>query len=297
MARKDLLKDLMAAGGKSFGDAPTPPAPTQSARGAIGAVSRSVADLQARAVMDIDARMIDDAGVKDRLDDPDLAALIDSIAAYGQQVPVLLRVNPNDEQRYQVAFGRRRVAAAKVLGVKVKALVRVLDDKALVIAQGQENTARKDLSFIEKANFARQMRDGGYDRKIICDALHVDKTVISRMLQIADAVPVELVEAIGAAPSVGRDRWLALAGALKGRDLVAEAQGDSSGARFEAVMAALTVKKPKAAPPAPQKITQDGAEIAKIKGAQITVTEPDFAAWLSARLAELHRDWKTRGEE
>jgi ParB family chromosome partitioning protein len=36
-------------------------------------------------------------------------------------------------------------------------MIRQLDDHALVMAQGQENTARQGLSFIEKASFTAQL--------------------------------------------------------------------------------------------------------------------------------------------
>ena len=72
-------------------------------------------------------------------------------------------------------------------------------------------TAHGNLSFNEKVNFARQLQDHGYDRKVICDALSVDKTLSSRMLNLADRLSPDLIELIGAAPSVGRDRWWALA--------------------------------------------------------------------------------------
>jgi len=130
------------------------------------------------------------------------------------------------------------------LGQPVKALVRDLDDAALIIAQGQENSARQNLCFIEKVNFARQMQEAGYDRRAMCAALHIDKTVISRMLMIAECVPVELIEAIGPAPGVGRDRWLALANSLGGMPVdIEEAieaakanSGNGSDASFEAVL-------------------------------------------------------------
>lgn len=237
-------------------------------------------------------------------DDPDLDKLMESLKEYGQQVPVLLRVNPNDPERYQVVYGRRRVAAMKRLGLPVKALIRDLDDRALVIAQGQENTARKDLTFIEKANFARQMRDAGYDRKTICDALSIDKTVISRMLQVVDAVPEALIKAIGSAPSFGRDRWLALANALDGRDMVAEAKGETSDARFAAVMAALRTPRPPS--PAPRPVKDDkGQPIGQVarRGQKLTVTldarkAGGFDDWLAENIETLHRDWlKSRGSQ
>jgi ParB family transcriptional regulator, chromosome partitioning protein len=257
MARKDLLKSLMeppldrAPETKSF--AMPPPS-----KGAIGAVGRSIADLKSRSVIDVPPDLIDAAGLHDRLDDDaaGIEALARSITTYGQQVPVLLRHSPNQEGRFEVVYGRRRVAAMKLAGLPVKAMLRDLTDRDLVVAQGQENAARKDLSFIEKANFARQMRGMGYDRAVICDALAVDKTVVSRLLGIADMVPLALIQAIGAAPSVGRDRWSVLARQVYKLDagiLVPLAIGDDSDRRFDAVFRATTPARPaqvKAAPPA-----------------------------------------------
>lgn len=290
MARKNVLQGLMKG-------SDTPVEPPRYSGGAIGAVSQSIAELKARSIIEVDPKMIDSAGLKDRFDQDDLERLTQSIQDHGQQVPVLLRPNPNYPERYQIVYGRRRVAALLALGQPVKALVRDLDDRALVIAQGQENTARKDLSFIEKANFARQMRDAGYDRKIICDALHMDKTLISRLLSVADRIPIALIEAIGTAPSIGRDRWLALADKLKGRDLTEAALGETSDARFEAVFAALTAKPP--ARPKPEPIRNGDQEIAQISRKRSTTTvrldrksSQGFDDWLVENLAQIHRDWQ-----
>ncbi len=309
MARKNILKGLMEP--PKNGD--TPPARVDAARpryttGAIGAVSQSIAHLKARAIVDIDPRMIDNAGLKDRLDDdPDLAELTASIGEYGQQVPVLLRPNPNNPERYEVVYGRRRVAALKQLGQSVKALVRNLDDAALVMAQGQENSARKDLTFIEKANFARQMHQAEYDRKTICAALHMDKTLISRMLSVADRIPVDLIEAIGSAPSIGRDRWLALAEIVNG-DAVALAKGDNSDARFEAVMRGLTRKEPKPKTPklpaaeilrgaAGQEIASANRQKGRVVVTIQTENAKGFDDWLVNNLADIHRNWESQNGE
>lgn len=310
MARKDLLKGLMIPPSKEAPDAAeeTPRAPRPS-RGAIGAVSQSIADLRSRSITEVPADMIDDAGLTDRLDeDPEgLDALAQSIRAHGQQVPVLVRHHANEEGRYEVVYGRRRVAAMKRIRMPVKVMIRQLSDRELVIAQGQENSARKDLTFIEKANFARQMKESGYERAVICDALHVDKTVISRMLSVAEAIPPELIRHIGAAPAIGRDRWLALVPRIEGRELAELkrlAQGDSSDARFEALLAALD----DAAPPAPRTRAAPSAAARTIKGADdapigtvrqrgdsmvLTLSSGDgFDDWLLSRLEALHRDWR-----
>ena len=308
MARKDLLKGLMS--GENVAPSPAAVHSPRTTKGAIGAVSQSIADLRNRSVIDVPPDLIDHAGVRDRLDaDAEgIAELADSIREYGQQVPVLLRHSPNVEGRYDVVYGRRRVAALRLIGQPVKAMVRELSDRDLVIAQGQENAARKDLSFIEKANFARTMRDDGFDRKIICDALKIDKTLISRMLSIADTVPQRLIQAIGAAPGIGRDRWATLAGRVGNRplpDLLALAIGDRSDTRFEAVLAGISQKK--LSPPAPEKPLLTGAKGVRL-GAVLrnpratTITFDKSAAdgfdeWLVEHMEEIHRDWLANHEE
>lgn len=79
----------------------------------------------------------------------------------------------------------------------VKALVRALDYSALVMAQGQENTAHKNLRFVKKANLAAQMRAAEYERKAMCDARSIDKTVISNMLLVVDRLGVDFIQSIG----------------------------------------------------------------------------------------------------
>lgn len=295
MARKDLLKGLMS------GDTPSP-APPRPARGAIGAVSRSIADLKDRALVDVPADLIDMAGISDRLDDDedDIRVLAESIRNYGQQVPVMLRYSPNHEGRYEVIYGRRRVAALKLLGQQVRAMIRNLDDRDLILAQGQENAARKDLSFIEKALFADAMVRKGFDRATICDALHIDKTVVSRMLQVVDTLPERLLRAIGAAPSAGRDRWLALAKRIGDHDtsaLVKAALGPDSDARFKAVYAAAG----RPANPRPSALPLEGLGQAR-RGNRGTIIEltaenAEFAQWLLDNMHELHRDWASRREK
>lgn len=304
MARKDLMKNLMGDSPPSP-NARVDPAKPRYAKGAIGAVSRSIEDLKRRAVLDVDPRMIDEAGLKDRIDDDtELVALGGSIETYGQQVPVLLRVSPNDPERYEIVYGRRRVAAMRALGMQVKALIRDLNDRDLILAQGQENSARKDLTFIEKANFARQMRDAQYDRKTIGDALSMDKTLISRLLQVADAVPVAVIEAIGSAPSVGRDRWLELAGKLQGRDVSGTAIGETSDVRFAAVMAALSPVSTPARPIAPLQVRSGETVLAEVKSTDtVTVvtlpkkTNAGFDTWLVENLNRIHRDWEIQRDE
>lgn len=306
MARKDLLKGLMQP--EEPAEAPAPRPQHRYSKGAIGAVSQSIAELKRRALEEIPADLIDNGGLKDRLgEDPEeFERLKASLAEYGQQVPVLLRFDPNYEGRYQVVYGRRRVAALKALGMRVKAMVRDINDRDLIVAQGQENAVRRDLTFIEKANFARQMVAQGFERKVVCDALNIDKTLISRMLQVADAVPLPLITAIGPAPSAGRDRWLKLAQRIGDRDakaLAAQLKAEGSDARFEEAFALVTETPAPVAKPQARALKSDGKTIATAKkaGTKTTLTfdaraAEGFEDWLIENIAEIHRDWKARGE-
>lgn len=301
MARKDLLKGLMEGNAK----AKLSP-PPRAAKGAIGAVSQSIAELRTRALTEVPPDMIDAAGLVDRLDaDDDLEAMIASIRDYGQQVPVLLRHSPNIEGRYEVVYGRRRVAALKALGQPVRAMIRDLKDRELIIAQGQENSARKDLSFVEKANFARQMVGLGFDRKVVCDALHIDKTVISRMLKVTEDIPQEVIRAIGAAPSVGRDRWLALAERITGRvgEATALAVGETSDKRFDAVFRGLAPTRTPS-PARPELTGVNGRVLGQVARSPQKITlvlerakSGDFGDWLAENIERIHRDYtKESGE-
>ena len=168
---------------------------------------------EGQTVIDLDPSVIDGSFVNDRMaiDPTDLAQLADQIRDHGQQVPILVRPHPDSKGRFQVAYGHRRLAAIKQLGIKVRAVVRELSDDQLVVSQGQENNARTNLSYIERALFASRLESRDFTRDIIMSALGVDKAALSKMLIITRQVPLELITAIGPAPEIGRRRWLELA--------------------------------------------------------------------------------------
>ncbi|MFZ0678842.1 MAG: plasmid partitioning protein RepB C-terminal domain-containing protein [Candidatus Binatus sp.] len=86
-----------------------------------------------------------------------------------------------------------------------------MKDQEHVIAQGQENSARANLSFIEKALFAARIARLNYDEDnaTILTALAIDRATLSKMLSVA-ALPSEVLKAIGPAKGIGRDRWYEL---------------------------------------------------------------------------------------
>ena len=219
MARKNMFEGITPA--QRSEDAEMPATPRNAAKmpevfqsaGPIAAIRNDLRSLSSRSVQEIDPEMIEDTGLKDRLGnlDDDVADLRDSIAAHGQQVPILLRPHPTLSGRYQVVYGRRRLAAIHALRIPVKALVRTLSDEEAVLAQGQENNLRKDPSFIEKALFAGDLEEAGYTPKVVQDALNVNRSHTSHMRKVREAFPRDVIERIGAAPSIGWKRWYELA--------------------------------------------------------------------------------------
>ena len=213
MARKNLLEGLaeMPDDGASA---------AYPMRGAGKSLVRSLDELakqadkflEGEAIVELDPDQIVGSFVKDRLsdDDEEFAALVEAIRVRGQDTPVLVRPHAKIDGQYQVVFGHRRVRAARHLGRKVRAVVKSLDDRTHVIAQGQENSARANLSFIERAMFARGLEDLGYDREIITTALAANAASVSKMMSVTERISSDVINAIGAAPGIGRERWVEL---------------------------------------------------------------------------------------
>jgi ParB family transcriptional regulator, chromosome partitioning protein len=225
---------------------PNPPTEAHKPRTASGAVkamglslggmSREIEDARrlkeslegVERVVELDPALVETSFVEDRLShasglDEDFENLVESIRQNGQQVPVLVRPHPEKPGHYQTAYGHRRLRAAQHIGRPVHAIVRALSDAQLVLAQGKENTERRDLSFIERAFFARNLVERGFERGLVQDALSIDKAEMTRFLQVAGSVPYPIVRAIGPAPKIGRPRWVRFAELLKASEAQAAA--------------------------------------------------------------------------
>lgn len=167
---------------------------------------KSFQEQMLRSLQDVDPDRIDSSRFQDRLDvGEDLESLKDSISKNGQQVPVLLRRVAGD--RYEVVYGRRRILACRQLGRDVRAMVVEISDEDALIAQGLENAARLENSYIEKALFVAQISEAGYSSDTIQKALDIDKTQASKMRGIVRDVPRDVIMAIGAAHGAGRRPW------------------------------------------------------------------------------------------
>jgi ParB family transcriptional regulator, chromosome partitioning protein len=317
MKGRDALRELLGAGKPE--SAPSPP-PVHRSTGSVKAMNLGLQRLSEEAaaakslratlansaqVVELDAAQVDHSFIVDRLSpesDAGFAGLKAAIATHGQQVPILVRPHPDDPARYQAAYGHRRLRAARELGRSIKAIIKPLTDVELVVAQGQENSERADLSFIERALFASRLAQRGFDRDTMTAALSVDKPELSRLLSVSNGIDGELIRAIGPAPKIGRPRWLALVERMNEPSFRRSAQlvvltdtfsKADSNARFNLVFAALSQaqSRDKKALETPR-----GKPVAWVertsKGIRLGSEDKAFVAFLDQRLPELLREFE-----
>lgn len=260
----------------------------------------------------LDPRTVDPSPFADRFAEQDSdadASLRQSIAESGQEIPILVREHPTKPGRYQSAYGHRRVRVTRSLGIRVKAYVRELSDEDLVVSQGIENSAREDLSFIERAAFALTLEEAGFQRSITQSALSIDRAEVSKLIAVATAVPSDLQRSIGRAPKVGRPRWLALADAIADPKVMARirkaAESDAflaahTNDRLSLLLTAAKKQNTKDAGTDPVTVSSaDGIEIARVlrtaKRSRIELThgeDEEFVDFLVSKLPDLFRSYR-----
>ncbi|WP_158807802.1 plasmid partitioning protein RepB [Beijerinckia sp. L45] len=271
-----------------------------------GDIERQLSEGQA--VVELDPAMIDPSFISDRMPSAAgvQATLLDAIRDHGQQVPILVRPHPEAEGRYQVAYGHRRLKAVKELGLRARAVVRIMSDEELAVAQGQENNERQDLSYIEKARFAQRLEQR-FGRATVLAALSLYKGDLSYMLSVVSRIPATLIDAIGPAPSSGRRGWIELADLIAKKGALASAEEAASDAGFDALASDERLKRVLSAakvsgPPAGNgtKWTDaHGRTLATITTTATKVsltvdkkTAPDFAAFVVDRLQALYQEFE-----
>jgi ParB family transcriptional regulator, chromosome partitioning protein len=163
-------------------------------------------------IVSLDPHLVDPSFVRDRVDEgeADFAVFRQGISERGQLQPILVRPHPDRPGRFMIVFGHRRARAARELGLPLRAVVKEIEEINHIIAQGQENSRRADLTFIERSLLARKLMEMSQTKDTIKAALTIDDTTLSRMLSVVETIPSALIEAIGSARGVGRDRWEAL---------------------------------------------------------------------------------------
>jgi ParB family chromosome partitioning protein len=263
-------------------------------------------------IIELDPALVDPSFVSDRMPSSTegLADFTEAIREHGQLNPILVRPHPEKAGRFQVAFGHRRLRAVTSLGRPIKAVVRDLTDEQLVIAQGQENHERKDLSYIEKARFARRLEQR-FSRATIMAALSVYKSDLSNMLSVVNKIPEDIIDAIGPAPGIGRRSWIDLADYLsegKTASAVRKAALDpalaplTSDERFKRVLASTKVQS--ISVPSENWRAASGKPLATVvqNAKRVTLTidrqnAPEFATFVLNRLRDLYLEFEARSSE
>ena len=252
MARKNIFESVMRP--ETTEEQTAAPMESSTRRfGAAKSLSASIDELakhaaqkfDGEAIVELDPAVLDVSFIADRLpeaNDQEYAELLEAIRERGQDSPILVRPHPQTSGRYMIVFGHRRASVARELGIKVKAVIKPLQDLEHILSQGQENSARANLSFIERVLFAARLEDMSFSREAIQAALSVDYQTLSKMLTIPRAIPEDMLVAIGAAKGIGRDRWLELRKLIEmpgkadaARELISTAafKNAQSSARFE----------------------------------------------------------------
>jgi len=264
-------------------------------------------------IIEVEPNEVAPSSLQDRFegsyDDTAIEEIIRSMKESGQIVPGLVRPSKTGEKPYQIVFGRRRLAAALKLGIKFRAILRDLTDEQAIIFQGEENTNRNDLSFIEKCAFALLQERAGYKRDTIAASLSTGKSHVSEMLQIADSIPRETLMLVGRSPDIGRRRWIefhkcwiARKGGANIIKSALETSDAAGGERFALALAALKGQSAHAAEPTIRnEIILDGPALATItyakSGAKLAfskVVPSEFVDFVGERLTSLHQEFLMR---
>ncbi|TCN17633.1 plasmid partitioning protein RepB [Sinorhizobium americanum] len=273
--------------------------------------------LSAESIIEIDPDKVVPSFVSDRLDiegDRTFEAFVEGIREAGQKLPILVRPLPGRPDHYQAAYGHRRLRACRILKRPVKAIVRDLSDEELIISQGIENSERLNLSFIEQALFALTLKEKGYSRETISEALgrkeQKNIAYISFLTNAAAALPEDLIRLIGSAPSIGRPKWEKLGSLIQNRSLNATqrhavealisnedwASADSD-QRFSLVLGVLD-NRGKSESAVTEIAIEDGSVVvAKRSGNAMTISIPEkripgLSAWLLERLPDLVQEYR-----
>jgi len=258
-------------------------APKRVAAGVIGSTQRSLTEIREERdrllaeaekggqILTLDPADIEPSPFRDRLPDDhgdEFELFKRSLDEEGQRTPISVRRHPEDQHKYQIVFGHRRWRAMADLDKKVEARLGSFSDRDLVVAQGLENAARQDLSWIEKALFCAEMEGAGIKPKDIKSALGVDDAQMSKFRLATRNLPISIIELIGRAPNIGRPRWLELVTALNEKsdlkDLAKTLSADkvanqSSDDRFMVALAAVLQNEPKSAAKPKAKSIQFGS--------------------------------------
>lgn len=146
--------------------------------------------------LSVDAIEEDPANPRTEFPDAEISELTHDIALRGILQPIVVR-RIDDEGRYRVVFGAKRLRAARLAGLQFVPVVVGLKAHAAhdVYAQVAENQKRHGLTPLDLARFMRSRSDAGDSNAEIARQMGVDLTSVAHHLALL-SLPPELDQAL-----------------------------------------------------------------------------------------------------
>ena len=128
----------------------------------------------------------------------DIKSLANEFITVGQQQPCVVRPTPvGSNTKYELIIGERRWRASALANLKLKVIIKDLDDNDAALSQAAENDNRKDLSDYAKGlSYARLIENGIITRKDLIEKLGRNRQYVSALLSFSE-IPKSIVDAIG----------------------------------------------------------------------------------------------------
>lgn len=126
-----------------------------------------------------------------QFDEQGLAGLAESIKANGLIQPILVRRVPGPEAgpdaRFQLVAGERRFRAAKIAGLAVvPAIIKSVQDDAMLELALVENIQRTDLNPMERANAYTALVKRGLQQDVVAQRLGESRVTITNYMRLLD---------------------------------------------------------------------------------------------------------------
>lgn len=125
--------------------------------------------------------------------------IVGNIQSIGLKKPVIVTPRPgSDGERYLLICGEGRFKAFKTLGhSEIPAMVMSVDDESAFIMSLTENIARRKFSPLELLVGIEQLRDQGYDKKVIAQKTGLSQEYVQAILHLLKNGEERLLMAVG----------------------------------------------------------------------------------------------------
>lgn len=133
------------------------------------------------------------------LTDERVEGLAEQLKTVGQEQPTLGRRAPEgSDAKVELIYGARRLAAARMAGMKLLVEIVDVDDEEALRIMEAENSEREDLSRYEAGkHYKRLLAQGQFEtQRDLSRVLGIPRQNLSRLLRIAE-IPEYVIEALG----------------------------------------------------------------------------------------------------